>query len=239
MGGGRALLLQLAHPLVAAGVAQHSDYQARPWDRLFHTLDTTVKIVFGDRETSRLAADRLRRRHDAVRGVSAEGVAYDARDPQLLVWVWATLVDTSLTLYERCLGTLAPEDRDRFYEEQKLFAYACGVPPGSCPPSFADFGAYWNEMVAQELRVTEPARAVRDAIAGGVVPAPLRPAVAPHTLVTAGLLPPNLRAQYGFAWGTRQQRLFDAWFMTVSAGMRIVPKTLRVLPADLAARGRR
>jgi uncharacterized protein (DUF2236 family) len=250
MGGGRALLLQVAHPLVAAGVAQHSDYQRHPWRRLTRTLDTTIKIVFGDAETSARAAARLTRRHESVRGIAeadvadagaapsdaaAAGVPYDARDPALLLWVWATLVDTSLTLYECCFPSLAPAERERFYAEQKLFAHACGVPDGVCPPTLADFSAYLARMAADELRVTDPARAVRDAIAGAAVAAPLRPLLAPHTLVTAGLLPPSVRADYGFDWDARRQRRLDAWFRLVRAGVKLVPGRVRRLPVDLVA----
>jgi uncharacterized protein (DUF2236 family) len=238
MGGGRALLLQVAHPLVAAGVAQHSDYQRHPWRRLTRTLDTTIKIVFADGETSARAAARLTRRHATVRGAAADGAAYDARDPALLLWVWATLVDTSLTLYEACLPPLDGGERERFYSEQQLFAHACGVPEGTCPPTFADFTHYLARMIAEELRVTAPARAVREAIAGAAVAAPVRPLLAPHTLVTAGLLPPGLRAAYGFDWSPRHQRRLDALFRAVRAGVRLVPARARQLPVDLVARSR-
>lgn len=235
MGGGRALLMQVAHPLVAAGVAQHSDYQAHPWRRLTRTLDTTIKIVFADADTSARAAARLAARHSAVRGTAADGTPYDAGDPDLLLWVWATLVDTSLTLYERCFGALEPDERERFYQEQKLFAHACGVPEGTCPEAVADFASYLERMIAAELRVGEPARAVRDSIAGAAVAAPLRPLLTPHTLATAGLLAPPLREAYGFSWGPREQRRLDAWFALVRAGVRLVPRRVRELPVGAVA----
>ncbi len=235
MGGGRALLLQVAHPLVAAGVAQHSDYQRHPWKRLTRTLDTTIKVVFADAQSSARAAARLASRHASVRGIADDGTPYDARDPALLLWVWATLVDTSLTLYERCFGPLPAGDRERFYGEQQLFAHACGVPEGDCPPTLADFTDYIARMVADVLSVTEPARAVRDAIAGAAVAAPLRPLLAPHTLITAGLLPPQLRAQYGFEWGPARQRRLDAWLGLSGAAARAVPRAVRELPVRFVA----
>jgi uncharacterized protein (DUF2236 family) len=239
MGGGRALLMQVAHPLVAAGVAQHSDYQIHPWRRLTRTLDTTIKIVFADPQTSARAASRLAARHKSVRGVADDGNPYDANDPSLLLWVWATLVDTSLTLYERCLGALDPDDRERFYQEQKLFAYACGVPHGACPGSSTNFSDYVDQAIVGELRVTDHALAVRDAIAGGAVAAPLRPLLAPHTLVTAGLLPPRLREAYGFGWGPREQRRLDTWLALVRGGVRVVPRRVRELPVGVVAAGGR
>src|SRR3954463_13256751 len=93
-GGGRALLLQVAHPLVAAGVARHSTFETQPWTRLHRTLDLVTKITFGDRRTSELASARLRGVHARVQGTAADGTPYSARDPDLLLWVWATLVDS-------------------------------------------------------------------------------------------------------------------------------------------------
>src|SRR3954470_21653340 len=80
-GGGRALLLQVAHPLVAAGVEQHSNYSSDPWGRLYRTLDLTTKIVFGDAQTAAQASERLQKRHTTVNGVAEDGTPYDARDP--------------------------------------------------------------------------------------------------------------------------------------------------------------
>lgn len=238
MGGGRALLLQVAHPLVAAGVAQHSNYQADPWGRLYRTLDTTVKIVFGTPEISERAGSKLRRRHDYVTGESDDGVPYHAQDPELLLWVWATLVDTALLLYERCLGPLPRADRERLVAEQTLFAHACGVPDDRCPASLAEFEAYFERMVAEELRVTPAARAVADSMATSAAPVALRPAFAVHSLVTAGLLPPTVREDYGMAWTARRQRRLDAWLRAVGTGVRVAPVALRALPVTLTASGR-
>ena len=235
MGGGRALLLQVAHPLVAAGVEQHSNYEADPWGRLYGTLDTVVKIVFGDAERSEEAAARLQRRHDQVKGVSEDGMAYDAHDPELLLWVWATLVDTARLLYERCVRPLSEEERERYYQEQKLFAYACGVPEGACPDGHTDFVAYFSRMVADELRVTSGARAVAHALVHPPIPGPLRPLFAPTVLVTAGLLPGRVRAEYGFAWGPRRQRRLEAWLTAMRWSMRMMPRAIRALPVELTA----
>lgn len=238
MGGGRALLLQVAHPLVAAGVAQHSNYQADPWGRLYRTLDTTVKIVFGPREVSARAGAKLRRRHDYVSGHSDDGVPYHAQDPALLLWVWATLVDTALLLYERCLGPLPRAERERFVAEQALFAHACGVPEDRCPTSLSEFEDYFARMVATELRVTPAARAVADSLAPSAAPLPLRPAFALHWLVTAGLLPTRTREGYGLPWSRRRQRLLDVWLRGVGLGVRPVPLEARALPVTLTAAGR-
>src|SRR5919199_1643452 len=107
VGGGAALVLQVAHPLVAAGVAQHSNYREDPWGRLYRTLDITTRIVFGSTRTAEGAAAQLREMHGRIRGASASGggrypagTRYSARNPELVMWVHATLVRTSLDVYQ-------------------------------------------------------------------------------------------------------------------------------------------
>ncbi|HEU4977778.1 MAG TPA: oxygenase MpaB family protein [Solirubrobacteraceae bacterium] len=231
LGGGRALLMQVAHPLVAAGVEQHSGYERDPWGRLYRTLDTVTKIVFGTRAESEGAAARLRRAHERVSGVSREGVAYDARDPDLLLWVWATLVDTSLVVYERCVVALSDAERERYYREQWRFARACGVPEGHWPATHAAFADYLVRMERDELAVGEDAQRIAATVVGPRVALPLRPAFAVAGLATVGLLPPGLRAQYGYAWGPGRERAL-ALLLRGAGGVRpLLPPPLREFPA--------
>src|SRR5438094_10377606 len=110
LGGTAALLMQVAHPLVAAGVEGHSDFRRDPIGRLRRTLNTTLAVVFAEPGHARAALRRIDRRHGSVRGSTTGGQPYDARDPALLLWVQATLVLTSLRLYEAVAGRLAPSD---------------------------------------------------------------------------------------------------------------------------------
>lgn len=163
-GAARALLLQVLHPLVAAGVEEHSDYRAHPWTRLYRTLDTVLKLAFSDRPTAEEYAGVLRRRHATVRGTAPDGTPYRALDPALLLWVWATLIDTAVLVYERAVVPLTPAERDSYYEQQVLLAYACGVPEGGCPADWAAFRAYVEGVIATELRVTPTTVAVADSV---------------------------------------------------------------------------
>jgi uncharacterized protein (DUF2236 family) len=236
MGGGRALLLQVTHPSVAAGVEQHSNYKTDPWSRLFATLDIVFRIMFGTPAQSVEAAARLRRRHGVVNGTSADGTPYDALDPTLLLWVWATLTDTSLVIYERCFGPLSPGHRDRFVDEQALLAYACGVPSGECPASYRDFTDYVAHVVDSTLHATTVAVDVAEQLRLPPLPRPLRSlAGGPLGLVTAGTLPPRLREPLGFTWSTRHERALNAFFAATKA-QRVVPRSVRELPSTLAAR---
>lgn len=236
MVGGRALLMQVTHPLVAAGVAQHSNYKADPWSRLFSTLDTVSTMSFSDPAASARAGQRLQRRHRAVNGVAEDGTPYDALDPTLLLWVWATLVDSALVIYERSLGPLDVAVKQRYLDEQKLLGYACGIPAGGCPESYAEFAEYVDGIVRDVLRPTTVAREVAEQLRRPPLPAALRTlAGAPLGLVTAGLLPPSLRYDLGFVWGPRQERAFAAFFALVHA-QRAVPGRVRRYPAAVASR---
>lgn len=234
-GGGRALLMQVAHPGVGAGVEQHSSYARDPWGRLFRTVDTMMKLSFGSPEQSERQQRLLERVHRRVTGATDDGAAYSAFDVDLQVWVWATLVDTALVIYERTRPRLSAAERERYYQESKLTAYGCGAPHGSCPETFDDFRSYIDKVVAEDLVVTRSARAVAEAAMHPPLPGPLGPASAvPLQLITVGLLPQSLRAQYGYRWGALKQRQLDALFAAARLGTTALPTPLRRAGAVLA-----
>jgi uncharacterized protein (DUF2236 family) len=235
-GGGRALLLQVAHPLVAAGVAEHSNYREDPWGRLLRTLDVTTRIVFGDSEKSASASRRLDRVHRRVTGQAADGTPYDARSPDLLLWVWATLVETSLLVYTRYVRPLPVDDLHRYYDEQTRFALACGVPDGHWPDSYPAFNEWFAHMVADELQVTDAARDVATATLRPAVPAPARPAFEALNLVTVGLLPATLREGYGFDWGPRRERVLNASTAAIRRLLPLLPSLVREFPPARSAK---
>ena len=111
LGGGRALLMQVAHPGVGAGVEQHSSYAKDPWGRLFRTVDVMLKMSFGTPEQSARQVRLLEKMHKRVKGTTDFGDPYSAFDVDLQVWVWATLVDTALKVYEQVQGELWPSER--------------------------------------------------------------------------------------------------------------------------------
>ena len=230
-GGGAALLLQLAHPLVAAGVEQHSNYARDPWGRLFRTLDITTKIVFGAPEVSADAASQLQRRHVSVNGTSDAGTPYDARDPELLLWVWATLVHTAMQVHGAYFRPLSDADRARYYEEQKRFAYACGIPEqGVVPESVEDFRNYWQHMLDSELHPTPAAHAVWEAIGHPAGVPRFIPLGVPITQSTVALLPAQLRESFGFDWGPARARLYRSAVAVARQGIRVLPPQARYFP---------
>jgi uncharacterized protein (DUF2236 family) len=226
--GGRALLMQVAHPAVAAAVAEHSSFEEDPWRRLSGTMRVMLKMVFGSPAQSRRESRHLAQLHSNVSGRTPAGKPYKASDPQLLTWVWATLVDTSLAAFERSRGRLEDRARERFYLEQKLVARACGVPSSLCPRSIVNFEEYLEAMIAGELHVTSEAKV----IAASVLEPPLRRpfgslATGPFQLLTVGLLPDPLRHGYGFEWSGAHEELLGLWLLGTRFVNSFVPPFLR------------
>src|SRR5262245_60219897 len=226
LGGGRALLMQLAHPSVAAGVDDHSDFRTHPVRRLRRTVRMTMAIVFGDRQTAEKAAQAVNRVHGRVRGDH-----YHALDPDLLLWVHATLVDSALVTYANFVQPLSEDERDDFYQESKDLGELLLIPRAHFPKRIEDFDAYVDGMIdSGTVAVTDRARGL-----GRLVLRPrLRllpgPAMIPFEIVTAGLLPQSLREQYGLAWGRLEQRAFHVATATVPRVVKITPPLLRVWP---------
>ncbi len=225
LGGGRALLMQLAHPKVAAGVDEHSDFRIRPLYRLRRTIRLTMAIVFGDRKTAMAAARTVNHVHARVKGQD-----YRALDPELLLWVHATLVDTALVTYETFVRRLPAQDRDEFYQEMKLLGELLGIPRARFPETVGDFDEYVAEIVAGQLRVEARALELSRLV---VRPRLLRlpgAVFVPWELITAGLLPVSLRDHYGLKWGTSQERVFQFLARGVPKLVAVTPPVLRVWP---------
>jgi uncharacterized protein (DUF2236 family) len=238
LGGGRALLLQLAHPLIAAAVAEHSQFQAAPLHRLEHTLDLMHAIVFGSGGQARAALRQFHASHAHVRGRLAHsagpyaaGDTYSAHDPGLNLWVLAALLDTQLLTYERFVAPLASAERQRFLDEARLLGALLGIPPAMMPATPADFRAYMDAMLAGDtLCVTDSTRALAWAVLDppvGLVP---RACAALVRFVTAGLLPERLRHDYGMAWDARRQAGLDALGWASRRLLPFLPAWLRRMP---------
>ena len=225
LGGGRALLMQLAHPKVAAGVDEHSDFRTRPLQRLRRTSRLTMAIVFGDRETALAAARVVNQAHAKVRGRD-----YRALDPDLLLWVHATLVDSALVTYETFVKPLTRAERARFYDESKLFGELLGIPRERFPRTYAEFSDYVASMIASTLNVGSRGAELASLVLRPRLLLLPGPAMIPFEIVTAGLLPPALREQYGLPWSRAHQQSFRLMTITVPRLVAAAPPILRVWP---------
>lgn len=150
VGGIRALMLQVAHPAVADGVARYSNFKADPFGRGYRTFTAMAMIYFGSKAQSNQTAQRLWKIHSAIRGEAP--VPYVATQPELLLWVLATLTDTTLRVFERYpVAGLPPDWKERFYEESKIAARLLGIPDGFYPDHLPAFDAYFKSVVESDL----------------------------------------------------------------------------------------
>ena len=238
LGGRAALLMQLAHPSVAAGVDQHSDFRSDSLRRLRRTLDVMLSIIFGTDEVAGKMMRRVDAVHSNVQGVAGDGRSYSARDPELAKWVFTTLVYTSVTLYEATVAELTEEESQQLYEESLVIARMFGVTETLLPATREELMAWMHDMIdGGVVHVTPLARDLASTI--------LRPIrLVPNGLaersavVTRALLPSKLRAGYGLKSGLPDRLFLGVARRVTRFGLPLTPSQVRVLPAArVAVRG--
>jgi uncharacterized protein (DUF2236 family) len=218
LGGGTAVLLQVAHPLVAAGVAAHSSYERDIWRRLVGTLRALYLVTYGSQAEAERAAGVVKAAHARVKGrteqrlgVFPAGTAYSADDPELMLWVHATLVHASLIAYQRFEHALSCAEQERYYREMAVVARLFGTPADVIPATLADLSAYFTAQVESEtISVTEPAREIARTVLRAQLPGPMRILNPAHRLATTALLPPRIRSEYGLRVSVLQRPLLSA-----------------------------
>jgi uncharacterized protein (DUF2236 family) len=215
LGAGRALLLQLAHPAVAAAIAEHSMTFADPIGRFQRTFGTVFTMVFGSLDQALAAARRLHRRHAAIRGVLPQsGASYCANEVAALVWVHASLTETALLAYALVQPPLSEAERERYWRESRLCAGLFGIPQSALPADWAGFAAYCERM-QQSLAVGAGARRIVGELLGRAhLPRWYR-------AVTAGSLPARLREDFGLSYREAEAQ----------AAARALARLRRVYPA--------
>jgi uncharacterized protein (DUF2236 family) len=214
LSGARAVLLEVAHPLIAAGVANHSDYRRRPLKRLFRTVRAMQLLSFGTLEDARQAAKRIHLAHRPVKGTLAEnvgplpeGTSYDARDPELELWVFATVVDSILVGYDLLIRPLSDAEKAAYYEDSKRMAHLLGVPPQTMPHTYADFRVYMDRMTHSDVLAVGDLG--RDVASGLFTHRLVGPLARVGSFCGIGLLPEHLREAFGFRWGEQQTRWLE------------------------------
>ncbi len=236
--GPRALLLQIAHPSVAAGVNDHSDFRADPWRRLSGTLRSYLTIVYGSAAAARAEIRRLNTLH---RGIVGPG--YTARDPALSLWVHATLIESTMTVSDAWLEPRERPQRAAFYAETRPIGRAFGVPDAMLPADLEAFESYWAGMLAPTgpVQVGPLARELagvilRPPLPGALARLPIPTALYDWTLwPSVGLLPVPVREAYGLRWSARH-RLVSEWLVAGWRAWRpLLPSRFRQMPQALAA----
>jgi uncharacterized protein (DUF2236 family) len=235
LGWTRAILLQFAHPLIAAGIHEHSDFRARrsaAVRRLRHTVRAMLALTFGTPADRQGTLDRIAEIHRRVNGrlphdvgPFAAGTRYSAEDPGLLLWVHATLIESVPMFYELLVAPLSESQRDAYCMEAAGVPTALGAEPAAIPRSWAALEAYLERMHSSgEIAVGTQARE----LAGAILSPPFGPLAAPGTsvnrLLTLGTLPSVIRAQYGFEWNDRDERRFMRLVPLIRGVRRILPR---------------
>jgi len=224
LGAGRALLLQLAHPWVAAAISEHSRTFADPVGRFHRTFNITFTMVFGTLDQALAASRRLHRRHAVVTGILPlaagrfeAGSSYSANEVSALRWVHATLVETALQTHDLVLPALTNSEREQYWAEAKLYAALFGVRQADLPADWTAFAAYTEAMAQSDsLAVSPAARDIAEQIFSGRATGLRVPRW--YRALTAHLLPERLREEFGFEFGEREARSADralAWIRRV------------------------
>jgi uncharacterized protein (DUF2236 family) len=233
LGAGRALLLQLAHPWVAAAIAEHSQTLADPIGRFHRTFNVVFTMVFGTLDQALAKAQRLHRRHAAIRGHLPESLgrlsaasAYYANEISALSWVHATLIDTALLGHDLVLPPLGPREREQYYAEHRRFGALFGIPATHMPRDWEAFTGYVSSMLQSDtLSVTPAARKVADELFGGIgLP---RPLPAWYRAVTAGMLPQRLRDGFGLPYAEPHRRSAERALSRIRRIYPLLPNCLR------------
>jgi uncharacterized protein (DUF2236 family) len=237
-GWGRAILLQIAHPLVAAAIDEHSSFRGSlkaSLGRFFATVAAMLSVTFGDEEEAIAAAARINVIHDRVfgrlpasAGVFRAGVTYSARDASLLRWVHATLLDSIPLAYELLVAPLAADERERYCVEAAVMEPLLDIPAGSLPRNIGELDAQMRDMLdSGRIAVTHRSRALARAILFPPRWRLLWPLFRPIQLITIGLLPAPLRHAYGFEWSDRDARALTRWTTALKWVRRLTPPSVR------------
>jgi uncharacterized protein (DUF2236 family) len=242
LGGGRAALLQLAHPFVAHAVDQHSDTRRDPAGRFQRTFEHVYAMVFGDLDHAFRSARRVHAIHTRIQGPIQEDVGafrrgdrYEANDSGAQMWVFATLTESAILVYDAVVAPLSREERGRYYEESKRFAWLFGIPDRTLPEDYDAFERYCDDMIRSDvIRVGEPAAQIGRFLLAAPHPT-LGPFTAWYRIMTAGLLPDRLRAEFGLAFGPVERRVFDGSVALLRRAYPTLPGRLRHIPAYVEA----
>jgi uncharacterized protein (DUF2236 family) len=235
LGWSRAILMQLAHPLIAAGVMQHSSFRGGAIQaavRLHHTVGAMLAISFGNDERRDAAIARIQAIHRTVHGTLNEqvgpfapGTPYSAEDPALLLWVHATLIDSSADIYQRVVAQLDTNELDHLCVESAPLLEELGGDPATTPRTWAALQSYLSEVIGSgDLAVTPETRALGIAVLSPQAAGVPLPLTGVHRLVATGLLPPALRDVYGFRWDAVREARFQRAIQLLRRARRVTPR---------------
>jgi len=248
LAGPRALLMQAAHPLAVSGLLAHSTALDEPYDRLARTARVLSTIGFGSREDADRVTARVRAMHRRVRGAIAHpvgpypaGARYRADDPELLLWVLFTLVDSAVVVYRMYVGSMSREQEAALWQDYRVVGRLFGLRERDMPETLGDLERYRREMLdGERLYVSDWARErARQIVLEPPVPWMARPLLETVNFITIALLPDRIREQYRFASLppaiVRKAVVSGGAEYVKRAVIPFIPERLRLVPAARAA----
>jgi uncharacterized protein (DUF2236 family) len=250
--GVRALLMQACDPLAVVGFRRHSIIFDDPQARLLRTDERMSRIYFGSREEAEETGRVVQAMHRRVRGKTpakygpiAKGTPYDASDPELGLWVLATLADSALVYYERIFGALDPSERERYWSEYRQVGELFGLPPDSMPDTHAGLKRYVDgrlrdgSLWISDERREQAVQMILEPPYSGWLRAAVVPVTEAVRLTSTGLLPPEIRRLYRFGWDPGREALLRSTLLQLRLGTRFWPDAVRLHPAARLPAGER
>ncbi len=237
-GSGYALTIQVAHPVVGAGVLDHSNFKDDPWGRLLRTLDFTTSMVYGGPELAWQTGRRVRAMHQQIKGFLPNGERYHAMEPEAYAWVHATLADAIVRGNAHFVRPIPARELEVFWQEWRAIGRLLGVRDRDLPASWVEFGPYFDAMVSDHLVRTQSVDDVLEVMAQPPPPAvrgipkPVwstirRPAARGGRIGTIGLMSPALRHKLGLKWTRANDQEFRAIGRASRAAGPLLPGSIR------------
>jgi uncharacterized protein (DUF2236 family) len=240
IGGGRASLLQLAHPMVAHAIDHHSKTRTDVVGRFQRTFRNVFAMVFGELDDALRAARRVHAIHSRIEGTFATaiggwpaGTRYHANDVDALRWVHATLINTTIVVRELLEGPMPTGIADQYVVEMHRFARLFGIPRDRLSHTHAEHWTYMREMLASDkIVVTPSAREMGQFLFGRQPGKPQPPLGRLAEAMSASMLPRSLVEAFELRPAPRLVATALAMFRAVH---RNTPAVLARIPAHADA----
>jgi len=235
---GYALMLQVAHPTVGAGVAEHSNFREDPFGRLLRTLDYVNGTIYGGPELAGEIGVRVRNMHKTIKGTKSDGSRYSALEPDAFAWVHATLAHSIFEGHRVFVAPMSDHEKQAFWRQWMDVGRLVGVRYRDLPDTAADFEEYFDSVVDERLEWTPAIPQVLDTLAGS--PPPNVPGMRPGLwrllrapmgyqvrVATIGLMPDRLRRRLELPFSPRERRAYKGMAAASRAAGPLVRGPLR------------
>lgn len=247
----QAFVLQVAHPVIDAGVGEHSSYRSDPWGRAERSINLLWPVVYARPEEAIRKGQQLRDMHRQIKGRMANGARYHALDPEAYGWVHGTGFYTSLTMYQVFARPLTSDQRQEMFREWRQMGSMLGIRDQDMPRTEADYWDYFNHMIEQRLQwgpvladllgerfyyqQPKPPGKLFEALPDWLWQQGIRPAAWSFELITRATLPANFRRRFDIPYTLRDEQNFQRLATLIRTLARLTPATLRYIPLARAA----